>query len=171
MKAVLVLGLCLLALVSPVALAAKIEVAGDPEVDFSRFSTFAWIEGSPAAKPEVERWIRMAITDQLESSGLREVEPENADLHVKSLVMTLVNMHVFSNYISSATGVWGFWQANTRAYGNGALIVDLIDPDMDKLVWRSIASGTVSGSWQKAERKLPKISSKMFADFPPYFVP
>jgi len=171
MKAALSLGICLLAFVLPASSAAKIEVAHDPEVDFSRFSTYAWIEGSPAGKPEVQIWLVKAIEHQLESKGLRKVDPDSADVHVKSLVLTLVNVSIFSNYIGSATGGWGFWQANTRAYGDGALVVDIIDPDVDKLIWRSIASGTITGAWQKAERKLPKITGKMFKDFPPYFVP
>jgi len=172
MKAVVILGICLFVLLSPTTTAAKIEVAHDPSIDFSRYSTYAWIEGSPAAKPEVEIWIVGAIEEELEAKGWRRVEdPGSADVHVKSLVMTLVNMHIFSNYIASATGGWGFWQANTRAYGDGAVIVDIIDPDTDELVWRGIATGAVTGSWQKIEKKAPKIMSKMFNDFPPYFVP
>lgn len=172
MKAVLIFGICLFVLLSPSALAVKIEVAHDPEVDFSRYSTYAWIEGSPAAKPEVEIWIVGAIEDELKAKGWRKVAgPEKPDVHLKSVVMSLVNVQLFSNYIASATGGWGFWQANTRAYGDGALIVDIIDPDTDELIWRSIARGTVSGAWYKVEKKAPKIASEMFKGFPPYFVP
>jgi hypothetical protein len=161
----------LTALLAPASHAKKIETGHDPSVDFSKFTTYAWVEGAPAAKPEIQRWIERSVERELKDRGLRKVEVGEADLHVKSLVLTMFSASMFNNYIGSVNSGWNFWQSNSRAYAQGAWVVDLIRPGDDLLVWRGILAGTFTGEWTKYERKIPTYAKKMFADFPPEYVP
>ncbi len=49
----------------------------------------------------------------------------------------------------------------------GTLIVDLVDSDSGDLVWRGVGSGTLSTKPEKNEKKINKVASKMFKNFPP----
>ncbi len=46
-------------------------------------------------------------------------------------------------------------------------MVDLVDAEENRVVWRAIATATVSGNPKKARGRIPSIIQKMFADFPP----
>ena len=53
----------------------------------------------------------------------------------------------------------------------GTLVLDLVDARENRIVWRAIATATVSGNPKKARGRIPSVVRKMFADFPPTSVP
>ena len=52
-------------------------------------------------------------------------------------------------------------------YQVGTLIVDLWDAKTKKLIWRGVASDTLSDSPQKNQGKIDKVTEEMFKRYPP----
>ena len=50
---------------------------------------------------------------------------------------------------------------------NGSLVVGLVDASGKDMVWRGMATGTLSDTSEKNERKLNKVINKMFKKYPP----
>jgi hypothetical protein len=46
-------------------------------------------------------------------------------------------------------------------------MVDIFDSSTQKLIWRGLASDTLSGKPDKDEKKMDKAVSEMFKNFPP----
>jgi hypothetical protein len=49
----------------------------------------------------------------------------------------------------------------------GTLMIDIFDSSTHKLIWRGVASNTLSGKPEKDEKKLEKAVEEMFKKFPP----
>ena len=47
------------------------------------------------------------------------------------------------------------------------MIIDLVDAETSKLVWRGIASVTIKESGDKADKQIDKKIGKLFRQFPP----
>jgi hypothetical protein len=45
--------------------------------------------------------------------------------------------------------------------------VDLVDAEENRVVWRAIATATVTGNPKKVRGRIPAVVQRMFADFPP----
>jgi len=57
-----------------------------------------------------------------------------------------------------------FSDVHDVSYGN--LIVSLVNAEANTLVWRAIAKSGVKGDIKKLERKIDKITKKMFSQYP-----
>ena len=62
---------------------------------------------------------------------------------------------------------WGGGTAQVETYIEGTLIVDLYDAKTKKMVWRGVATATVSSKPEKNAEKIDKSLAKMFARYPP----
>jgi uncharacterized protein DUF4136 len=120
---------------------AKMSTDFDPNLDFSKFKTFAFIGGVEELvrmqlNPEqLNNQIHRAVTRELTAKGLREVKPEeNPDLVVrywansqKDVDMAAsANWGVFGPYFGYH---WGFVYYSMETYTNhqGTLGIELID--------------------------------------------
>ncbi len=169
MKRAIITGL-LFTLVSVGALAGKvsIEVNFDPEVDFSQFKTYAWKEGAPANKPEVEQWVRKAVNEKLRANGWKRIDT-GADVEIASYVVGLYRSEAWGTYFNDSYGYGGWMQVDPRTLAQGAWMVEMTDVSSQEKCWRGIAKGATSdgANWHKAQKKIPRIADKLFADFPP----
>ena len=52
-------------------------------------------------------------------------------------------------------------------YEVGTLVVELIDTSTSKVVWRGVASGTISDKSENNTRQLQKAVAEMFKAYPP----
>ena len=52
-------------------------------------------------------------------------------------------------------------------YQVGTLVVDLVDADSGRLVWRGTATDTIVHSQEKKAKKIRKAAVKLFKKFPP----
>ncbi len=59
-------------------------------------------------------------------------------------------------------------EVKVESHVAGTLVVDLVDVKANRVVWRAIATATVTGDRKKARGRIPSVVQKMFADFPPY---
>lgn len=165
-----------LALLAPAGLA---QVDYDRRVDFSRYSTYALMEGTPAPTAAVQGRIEAAIRFEVEVKGLTEAEFPDLWIatHVSVGNKLSVNATSFGYGGYPGWGGWGGWgglstgvyttNVNVREIPVGQLLVDLVDAERGELVWRGIASGTVRSSPEKSERQINKKVGKMFKQFPP----
>ncbi len=61
----------------------------------------------------------------------------------------------------------GFQPAQEAPVPVGMLVVDILDGKDKQLIWRGIATDTLSDNPEKNEKKINKAAEKMFAKFPP----
>jgi hypothetical protein len=147
------------------AIAAQVSVEFDDSVDFKKYQTYALREGTPARRLEVQIRIEGFIARELDQRGLRLVE-ESPDLLVRTYA--LVDKLTLEQLADQ--GTWEFYTGLTDmdAYSvkAGTLVVDIVDPGSEKVLWRGLVAAPVSGSVASVERKLDKAVAKMFRQFP-----
>lgn len=151
------------------AYAQKVEIDFDQSADFTKYKTYAWIESqNPAPSDLSHRRIIAAIDERLAPKGLKK-SPSNPDLFV-----------VYNAGIKEQVSVQGYsygyypyrWGGGTVRLDQvvtlqATLVVDLVDAQKQELVWRGIASDTLSDKPEKNQKKLQKAMNKMFKKFPP----
>jgi len=170
-------GLSILLLAGALVL-AKPQADWDKAVDFSRFKTYAWQEGTPAPSTVVQDRLVHAISRELAACGLRRAEPGEADLHVYAHISLSNKLQVTStSFAYGGYGGWGGWggwgggygygatQVNVSEIPTGSLMLDLVATDRNELVWRGMASGTVKHKPAKSEKQ---INSKVYDLFKRY---
>ncbi len=174
--------LATLALVVAVALpaSAKITLDFDPNLDFSKFKTFAYIGGVEnlvmmQLNPDlINTRVHRMVVRELEKKGLHEVNPgQNPDLVVRYWansesqvdVAVMGNWGVYGPFIGS---YWGYLYNTVIATNQrqGTLILDLIDPKTKSLVWRIYLVRKLSDpdkDWKKADEEF----TEGFKSYPP----
>jgi hypothetical protein len=162
MRSVLILGLALSLALSTVA-AAEIETRD--RLGTRHYETFDFHEGTSARRAAAQQRIESSIEGELRAKGLLRVAGE-AELRVVTHV--LVDRHTIEklderDYFEYWTGVDAVDAFDLRA---GTLVVDLIDAEQQRVVWRGVASSEVKGGSEKALRLIDKIVRKLFKRFP-----
>jgi len=149
------------------------KVEFDRSADFSAYRTYQWKTGTPAPDEGVQQRIEQAIDERLQESGLTSQDGVG-DLIV--VTHTSIARDTLPNGDDLGYGGWPGWGASSgrdapsveiSELPGGTLIVDLVDAETNKLVWRGVASGTIKGSSEKAEANAQKKIDKLFRDFPP----
>lgn len=165
----------------------------DPDVEFSMFRTYAWLERPPATdgdprvddNPLLHQRIHTAIDTGLQSAGYSMAEPAAADFLV-SYYVTIENMTsvtYINNYWGYGPGRGsrrhynrarpGFYPVYSRPvvseYEQGTLILDIIQPQGRRLVWRGSASQQLdySADPEARQEKLNTTVSAILENFPP----
>jgi uncharacterized protein DUF4136 len=174
----LLLSVLALMLASPAL--PKTLIDFDPNLDFSKFKTFAYLGGvehlamMPLNPDQIRDEIHAAITRELTKRGLKEVNPnQRPDLAVRYWV----NTQAEGNY--APTGDWNgfalymgdYWAytidlMNAQDIQGGSLLIDLIDVQAKNLAWRVLLEQKVLNAddvWKKVNEEI----SKAFASFPP----
>ena len=153
--------------------AQKVTYDWDKDVDFTPYRTYKWVDDLPG-KSSVEtthKRILGNVDGQLQAKNLRKTKDASADLYVSYQVVADSNGPVTSFNPD------GEWQPGPGMSGDaskptagtkmkGALIVDVYDQKLKKLVWRGIVSGAFD-SRQAVNYNIDKGLSKLFTYFPP----
>lgn len=170
--------LCLVAFSFALAAFAKVSVDFDKKADFTKYKTYAWLEGkgTPAPNRLTEQKIISAVEEQLEAKGLTKAEGE-ADLKVvthattsTSLAMDAATFGYGGYYGWGGFTYWGTTTSvNMRDITTGTLLVDLVDGGTNLLVWRGVATETIPSmpDPKKIQSKIKSVTKKMFWSFPP----
>ena len=176
---VLYLALILL-LVTAASARDKISVSYAKGFNFSQYKTYAWAEHGAVAHPLLAADIVGAIDQELQARGLQKVT-SNPDLIIQIYGSLDTDMTMYSNdplYAGSGgippfdpgmTGpaFVGFYGNTSVTVHKGEMIVDLIDAKTKKLVWRGMATESVSS--HDAEKLIDEVNgaiSKMFKEYP-----
>jgi hypothetical protein len=174
----LLLAVFLMVLAMPAS--AKVQVDFNPEIDFSKYKTFAYIGGVEnlvmlQLNPElINDRVHRAVTREMTAKGLREVQSnDNPDLIVRYWAnsSTQINVSAMGNwgpYGAYIGSYWGFLYDTVTATSQreGSLLLDLIDPRKKDLVWRLYIIrkiNNVDKAWKQADEDF----TKGFESYPP----
>jgi hypothetical protein len=160
--------------IATTANAQKVYVDFDHHVTFSNYRTFMWISKPHyRSDPVMDERIVDAINSTLMSKGLQFV-PEGGDIGVAVHVATR-ERHTVETFYTGFGGGWrwhfgsGFGTAFTtmEPYEVGTIVVDLFDTRTKEIVWRGVATDSLSEKPEKDTKKLEKAIDKLFRHFPP----
>ena len=156
-------------------MAQKITTDYDHSANFSVFHTYSFNK-LQASDPLVEGRLRDALTRDLTAKGLQRVET-GGDLSISAVGSRGTQQEYTSFYDGLGGGGFG-WRRGWGAGGFGetttsveqipvgSLVVDMYDGNSKHLVWRGMASDTLSNNPDKNTKKLDKAVDKMLAKLP-----
>jgi hypothetical protein len=129
----------------------RVEVASDPQADFSRYDTFTFQSPLGTDRQEgvstlLSQTLKETARAELTRRGYRYVEGD-ADLKVNFFVETrevvegLRRPGIGFSYgiFHRHYGVWADYETDVRQYTEGTLHVDVIDTARNQLVWEGVA--------------------------------
>ena len=144
----------------------------DPAADFSAFKTYAFAGLTDLNHHGVmnnsllRKRLEQMMGDQLTLKGLRRVgTEEHPDLLVHYWVAVKEKMRV-----SGAGPYWrgGMGGVSTYNYQEGTLIIDLLTPRQQDLVWRASMVGILADSKEDNHQMISKAMAEAFANYPPH---
>ena len=166
----------------------------DSSINFQQFKTYSWQQGRHgqyrSANDIVDKRVRENIDANLQSKGYTKVTHEaEADFLINYGVTTENRTDIRSyntnggyapgfNYYGaygtrgSSVGIGYSSGSDTRTihYKQGTLVIDVILPPKDELIWRGMAEGKMSKKQHSAderEAKINEIISDTMSTFPP----
>lgn len=154
----------------------------DPEVDFSKYGSYAWIP-----EPERENKDSITVTDDLlrqrieraadaalSAKGMRRVPQQDASLLVTEHVSVKQKLRVNTTNYGYGYGRWGYYgggytDTQVDQYEQGTLVIDFIDANSKLLVWRGIAQKRLSKSTtpEENEKRVKQVVDAILAKYPP----
>lgn len=136
----------------------------DHDADFTRYQTYRWLERDKAEGivPLYDKRIRTRVDEQLAAKGMRKIEDGDVDVIVsyEAVMQERVQMR-------TADYFWPGYQPELERYQQGTLIIDLVDPSANQVIWRGIANGVFDENPQKASEQLNKAIEKIIKRYPP----
>ncbi len=161
------IALSLLAL--PVV-AQEVRTDYDEHADFSQFHTYYWAKVE-TENPLWQQRVQDAFDHQLQAKGWQRVD-SGGDIALTAVGATRNQQQyqTFYNGFGPGWGWGGFGDTATTTVENyrvGTLVVDMYNTQTKRLLWRGVASDTLSDKPEKNEQKLDKAVDKMLDKFPP----
>ena len=162
--------------------AAKMATDFNPNLDFSKFKTFAYIGGveehlQEQVNPDLlNNRIHRAVTRELTAKGLREVSAaEHPDLVVRYWVEAVTDARMtgsihWGTYGSYYGGYWTYVYSTVEGWANrsGTVGIELIDEKAKDLAWRLYATGKVIHTdTDKIWKQIDGNIKNAFKEYPP----
>jgi hypothetical protein len=160
----------------------------DPVASFSGLRTYAWMPG-PQKKtgdlridnPLLDARVRQAVDRQLEANGYVKQPPERSDFLIgyQAAVEKKLDVYTVDHYYGyppgwGSTRGYGAWggtipETHVYEYDEGSLILDIVNPQTRKLIWRGSAQAEVnrSASPEKRQERIEEAVRRMLERFPP----
>ena len=155
----------------------------DPTTDFSRYRSF---DLSPRPQPEtgdirvdnplLDARIRNAVTDTLYAMDYRRVSTPTPDFFVVYYLVIRAKLEgsTYSTGVGFGTWSYPYWgsvgyETTFRQFDEGMLVIDFIDAEDNRLIWRGIGTRRVSEHEdpQKTTEIVRQTVSAILAQFPP----
>jgi hypothetical protein len=158
------------------AFAQDVKTDFDKDADFSAIKTFAVKIGTSWNNPISEKRISEEIQQTLVEKGWTAAEADKADalvlLHGATEKQKSLNTFYSGGYGGYGYRGWGMGgmgtaTTTTSEYLVGTLVVDIFNAKSKALMFRGTASDEISDKPEKNVKKMEKVSSKMFKNFPP----
>jgi hypothetical protein len=153
----------------------RVNVDYDQDVDFARYKTYRWIPLRPQVKPHrlidhtlLEKRIKKAVDAELAGKGYELAAGEKSDVLVAFHIgaENKVDVNTYGYRYGPRGRRWGR-HVEVHRYKEGTLILDIVDPKMEQLVWRGCAVDAVHRP-QDLDDKLFEAVEKIMAKFPPH---
>ena len=159
---------------------AKSNVDLNPDLDFTKYKTFAFIGGvehltmMQVNPNQLRDTVHEAVSRELTKKGLKEVHREqNPDLVVRYLAESNTQVNYagdddWGGYDKFTVDWWAWsytlWMSSTTR--DGSLMIDLIDAKRRALAWRLFLQQKILNV-DKLPEKIEKEITKGFEDYPP----
>lgn len=148
---------------------AGIRTDYDHNVNFAQYHTYSWGKVQTANDLWTNR-VKEDVNSQLTAKGWTEV-PSGGQLLVTARggVHNKQQLETFYNGLGGWRRFGGFGMATTDVdnYKVGTLVVEIWDAQSKNLIWRGMATDTLSSNSDKDIKSLDKNVRKMFEHFPP----
>jgi hypothetical protein len=158
-----------LVLTATAAFAQKVTTDSDPAAPFATYKTYAWTKGTPSPNPLGEKRIQDGVNAKMTAAGFKLVA-ENPDVVVATHAVAKEEKELVTMGMGGY-GRWGYGggtgTTSVNTYMVGTLAVDMYDAKTKNLVWRGIATDTLSDKPEKNADKVEKSLEKMFKEYPP----
>jgi len=184
MKKALFITMVGLLLAAAAALGQDVRYNFDKNADFSKFKTYKWVTIKDAARVNdlTDKQIIAAVDAELATKGLTKTSDDSANLYI-GYQAGIGQEKQFTSF-SSDWGYGGGWYrggwyggmggmstttGQTSTIYVGQLALDMYDSANHDLVWRGLASKTISpkAKPEKQEKNLAKAVRKLLKNYPP----
>lgn len=168
-------ALCLALFLTPAAFAQKISVDWDHDVDFSTYKSYRYVQTEPVEDPLMDERVVAALDSEIAKKGLTRDE-SNPDM----VVTYHANHKETQAYVTDSFGYGGYgagWRwggmgmgtSTTRAitHQKGTIVVDMYDAESKQMLFRGMATDTLSSKPKKNAEKINKAMTKLFKKYPP----
>jgi uncharacterized protein DUF4136 len=142
----------------------------DRTANFSALKTYSWREGTKLPNPLMNDRLIAAVDAQLMAKGMQRVDSAgDATVTYHAAASETMDVQTFSTggYYGCWGGCMGTTSTTVRPVTTGTLIVDIVETNSNKMLWRGTGSDTVTGDPQDSERKINEVVKRMFNNFPP----
>ncbi len=168
----------------------KFTVDKDDGIDFTKYKSYqfyGWAEESnKILSPFDQERIEQAFGAELDKRGL-SFEKETGDLIVTLYIVTEQKTKTTATTTGMGMGMGGYGYGGYYGYGPsygwggmstahttyneydyvvGTLIIDIYDAKEKKLVWESVAKGTINEKTKGRERRIQSTAGKMMIKYP-----
>ncbi|SEF52209.1 protein of unknown function [Halpernia humi] len=112
------------------------------------------------------------VSKQLQMKGLKVSNNPDLIVNLKAnhkQIRDIQSTSPFGMFGGFGYGGFGFGinRTFTSNYNRGALVIDLIDANSQKLVWQGIGSGISVDSPRAKQKQIPEIVGEIMANYPP----
>ena len=163
----------------------------DKTVDFSTFKTYRWHADNKHNEasikflnPIMDQRIRSTIDQQLQSQGYTKVNTDTVDflINYSVVIQERADIRTYNNYNGMYPGYayragygyyggvgYGSSETQVTHYNQGTLIIDIISPETDQLMWRGAADGRLpsTADREKSDTLAQQYVTKILSEFPP----
>ena len=158
--------------------AQKVKIDYDKTTDFSKFKTYAWVQGTPVMDPRLDTYIKKSLDDMFHHIGMTEVSVSSADIVVTyhAAINTDLSVGTALDPTFAASGgvampgqsIWETAGGAAATHVNkGGLAFEILDRAANRPVWTGTAQHTVSDKPSERWDQVQKALDKLFRAFPP----
>jgi len=155
-----------------------IRVTANPEVDLTRFHTFAFFAPLGTDRPEysslLSQFLKDAARRELEGHGYRytEADPEllvnfGARVENKLETTSYSSSYGYYGYRHGFYQPWPAYDTEVRSYQEGTLNIDVVNAKTKQMVWEGLAIGRVHGADEdELQSRVDAVVQEILAEFP-----
>lgn len=158
--------------------AQKVKIDYDKTTDFSKFKTYAWVQGTPVMDPRLDTYIKKSLDDMFHHIGMTEASVTTADMVVTyhAAISTDLSVGTALDPTFAASGgvaipghsIWETAGGAAAAHVNkGGLAFAILDRAANRPIWTGTAQHTVSDKPSERWDQVQKALDKLFRNFPP----
>jgi hypothetical protein len=174
----LLLSMVLGVLLAGAASAQKVTLDYDKKTDFSKFKTYAWVDGTPARQQIWHHCIVGAFDEELKAKGLKPAPADQADLLIAYHVAVDTDLNVADLYMPSVTYSSGptslAYYSTAMQSGSvgrwikkGTMMVDVVVRERKEVVWRALSALTLKETNAKRIKQVNELITKVMEKYPP----
>jgi hypothetical protein len=169
-----ILGFPLAGLVAAACATTSVRTDYDRKTEFERYQTYAIADGplvreadvAPVSDRNVRNRIHGALAHELAANGLMPASRERPDIIVTYAVTARRDQELIETIGDDPNWNYGGNSLFAQDVERGTLVIDVIDADAGKLVWRSIA--TAQGEDVRSPEFIARAVDKAMQRFPPH---